>query len=199
MDPSTIDPNPISLFTTWLTDTLNNNTIKEPYAMTLSTCTNNRPSSRTVLLKQVDENGFVWYTNYNSRKGRELDENPFAALNFWWEPRWRAVRVEGRVVKVSEDVSDAYFASRERGSQLGAWASDQSAVIESRDVLVDRLEMMTERFDGEEIQRPEHWGGYCLVPDRIEFFEGREHRLHDRIVYSRENVDDEWVISRLSP
>lgn len=171
----------------------------EPNAMTLATATRDgRPSARMVLLKGVDERGFVFYTNYESRKGRELAENPWAALVFWWPHMARQVRVEGRVEKVSEAESDAYFRTRPRGSQIGAWASRQSTVIASRAELEARYRQYEAEFEGREVPRPPYWGGYRLVPEVFEFWQGRLNRLHDRFRY-RKQPDGSWVIERLAP
>jgi pyridoxamine 5'-phosphate oxidase len=166
--------------------------------MTLSTVTSTgKPSSRIVLLKGYDEEGFVFFTNYSSDKGRQLMQNHFAALLFFWKELERQVRIEGVVSKVSEEESDAYFNSRPVGSRLGAWASPQSQKISDREVLNNELMKFTEQFDQENIPRPAHWGGYRVKPTRIEFWQGRSNRLHDRILYEQDN--DNWQISRLAP
>ncbi|HKR61965.1 MAG TPA: pyridoxamine 5'-phosphate oxidase, partial [Pyrinomonadaceae bacterium] len=170
-------------------------------AMTLCTATAaGKPSARMVLLKGVDEAGFVFYTNYRSRKARELDANPFAALVFYWEPLERQVRVEGRVSRTSAAESDRYFQTRPRESQLGAIASPQSEVIPSRSVLEKNFERLEAEFRDESlpIERPAHWGGYRLVADRIEFWKSRPGRLHDRLLYERQ-PDGSWRLTRLAP
>lgn len=156
-----------------------------------------RPSVRMVLLRGVDERGFVFHTNYNSRKARELTENPHAALCIHWHSLEEQVRVEGRVEKLTAEESDAYFASRPRGSQLGAWASDQSAPLRTREALEEEYRDVERRFEGQPVPRPPFWGGYRIVPDRVEFWFGRPDRLHDRLLYVRE--EGGWRIERLYP
>lgn len=156
-----------------------------------------RPSVRMVLLRGVDEGGFVFHTNYNSRKAKELMENPQAALCFHWPTMEEQIRIEGRVERLSADESDAYFRTRPRGSQLGAWASDQSAVLLSRETLEAQYREIERRFDGAQVPRPPFWGGFRLVPERIEFWFGRPDRLHDRISYTRDGTA--WRIERLYP
>jgi pyridoxamine 5'-phosphate oxidase len=156
-----------------------------------------RPASRMVLLKGADERGFVFFTNYGSRKARELDGNPRAALCFFWHWMGQQVRVEGAVERVSAAESDEYFATRPRGSQLGAWASRQSAPVDSRATLEERLRVTEARFDGGPVPRPPFWGGYCLVPERIEFWQEGEYRLHDRLVFTR--TGEGWQRQRLYP
>ena len=156
-----------------------------------------RPSARLVLLRGADSHGFVFFTNYNSRKGRELTSNPHAALCFYWSSLDEQIRVEGRVERVSSEESDAYFAGRPRGSQLGAWASDQSQVLSSRETLEETYREIERRFDGQPVQRPPFWGGFRLLPSRIEFWYGRPDRLHDRVLYVRDASS--WRIERLYP
>jgi len=168
-------------------------------AMTLATADRQgRPSARIVLLKGLDERGFIFYTNYNSRKGRELEENPEAALVFYWPEQERQVCVAGRVSKVQAAESEAYFASRPRGSQIGAWASDQSATVKDRAELERKWDQIETQYPGATVPRPPHWGGYVLTPVRLEFWQGRPNRLHDRFRYSRQ-PDNTWLIERLSP
>ena len=156
-----------------------------------------RPSARMVLLRGADVRGFVFFTNYNSRKGRELTDNPEAALCFYWASLDEQIRIEGRVERVSADESDAYFAGRPRGSQLGAWASDQSEVLPSRESLEEKYREIERRFEGQTVERPSFWGGFRLTPVRIEFWYGRPDRLHDRVVYVRDG--SAWRIERLYP
>ena len=155
------------------------------------------PAARLVLLRGADAHGFVFFTNYNSRKGRELTQNPYAALCFYWASLDEQIRIEGRVERVSDSESDAYFAGRPRGSQLGAWASDQSQVLTSRETLEEKYREIERRYDGQPVQRPAFWGGFRLVPARIEFWYGRPDRLHDRVLYVRDA--NTWRIERLYP
>jgi pyridoxamine 5'-phosphate oxidase len=167
--------------------------------MTLaSATTDGKPYARIVLLKDYDERGFVFYTNYESHKGQQLVQNPWGAIAFWWTQLERQVRIEGRVEKVSELESDEYFQSRPKGSQLGAWASNQSQVIDSREVLERRLEQLKEEYENKQVPRPPHWGGFRVIPDEIEFWQGRPSRLHDRLLYRR-SEDGTWKIQRLAP
>jgi pyridoxamine 5'-phosphate oxidase len=190
------DPDPFRQFGRWFKDVLEAN-VPDPNACTLATCTpQGRPSARVVLLKEVDH-GFVFFTNYLSRKARELDANPNAALCFYWPGSERQVRVEGTVEKVTAAASDTYHATRPRGSQLGAWCSFQSEGIASRTVLEERLRELEERFKNKDVPRPPDWGGYRLLPTSVEFWQGRQNRLHDRIRYRL--VDGQWIMERLSP
>lgn len=191
------DPDPFKQFRLWMEQAVHAG-LPEPNAMTLATGTpDGRPSARIVLLKGFDERGFTFFSNYGSRKGQELAANPFAALTFFWVELERQVRIEGRVGRVSEAESDEYHATRPRGSQLGAWTSWQSEVIAGRDVLEERLREFTLRFADGPVPRPPHWGGYRLVPEMIEFWQGRPNRLHDRLRYRL--AGGAWVIERLSP
>jgi pyridoxamine 5'-phosphate oxidase len=188
---------PVDQLRRWLQEALDAN-LPEPTAMTLATAdAAGRPAARTVLLKGCDDRGLAFYTNYGSRKGRELEVNPRAALLFFWQPLHRQVRVEGAVARLSREESAAYFHSRPRGSQLGAWASPQSAVIESREELDRRLAEVEERFRDQEIPLPPHWGGYRLEPEEAELWQGRRDRLHDRFRYRR--TSDGWTVERLGP
>jgi pyridoxamine 5'-phosphate oxidase len=188
---------PIAFFEAWLKEAEDSGIIL-PESMSVSSCTpEGRPSSRMVLLKQVDDNGFVFFTNYNSRKAQELEANPFAALLFHWNMLQRQVRIEGRIERISEQESADYFHSRGRGSQIGAWASHQSDVLDNRETLVERVKMFEQKFKGQEIPLPEFWGGYRVVPDRIEFWQGKADRLHDRFIYQPQ--DGCWEITRLNP
>ncbi|MEZ5015015.1 MAG: pyridoxamine 5'-phosphate oxidase [Chitinophagales bacterium] len=195
LDMDSIFPSPFMQFEVWYQDASNAN-IAEPNAMVLSTATKDgRPSSRVVLLKEYNNKGFIFFTNYESRKGIEIAENPYACLNFWWPPLERQVRIEGVLEKIPAADSDAYFYSRPKGSQAGAIASPQSKVIESR----AWLEQTFIRIQLEqEIKRPDHWGGYILRAERIEFWQGRTNRLHDRLLYSIQD-DASWTVVRLAP
>jgi pyridoxamine 5'-phosphate oxidase len=193
-----VDADPIAQFGKWFEQARNAGLV-EPNAMTLATVDyRGLPSARVVLLKGVDRRGFVFFTDYRSRKGEELEQNPAAALCFWWDVLQRQVRIEGIVKKVSLVESAEYFRSRPRGSQIGAWASHQSAPLARRGELDDAV-AARERLhpEGTEVPLPPHWGGFCLEPSRIEFWQGRPSRLHDRIVYTR--FDSAWTIGRLSP
>jgi pyridoxamine 5'-phosphate oxidase len=198
LDEKTVDRDPLKLFQRWLHEAQAAG-IHLAEAMTLATATSEgKPSARLILLKQADESGFVFYTNYNSMKARELDSNPQAALVFYWPQLERQVRVEGRVERTSAQESDVYFKTRPRESQIGALASPQSEVIQSRKMLQKRADELEELYRDREIDRPAHWGGYRLAPERIEFWKGRPGRLHDRILYERQ-ADGIWTISRLAP
>lgn len=188
---------PFEQFRNWLQAAIDAG-VPEPNAMTLATVgADGRPSTRIVLIKGFDDRGFVWYTNYDSRKGRELAAHPFAALQFHWVELERVVRIEGKVEKVTAEESDAYYASRPLDSRLGAWASPQSQVIASRAVLVANAAKASLQH-GLNPPRPPHWGGYRLVPDRFEFWQGRRSRLHDRLCY-RLQPDGQWLRERLAP
>lgn len=189
---------PIEQFKVWLDEAIKAEAL-EPTAMILSTANAaGRPSARVVLLKEVTVEGYVFFTNYNSRKGQNLEANPYASLTFFWPVLERQVRVEGRVQKVLDEVSNTYFHSRPIGSQIGAWASPQSEPIASRDVLEEADKKYTTQFSNEPlIPRPPHWGGYEVIPDLVEFWQGRPNRLHDRIAYELNGC--EWLKKRLAP
>jgi pyridoxamine 5'-phosphate oxidase len=197
LDESSVHENPVKQFEKWFEEACASK-LNEPNAMVISTVgVDGRPSSRVVLLKSFDEKGFVFFTNYESRKGKELEQNPFASLLFFWPELERQVRIEGRAERISRAESMAYYFSRPVNSRLGAWASMQSAVIESRRLLEKKWEEMKARFEGKEIPLPDFWGGYRIVPDAFEFWQGRESRLHDRIAYKKS--ENGWKIVRLSP
>jgi pyridoxamine 5'-phosphate oxidase len=197
LDESAAAGDPLGQFERWMKDALAAK-VPEPNAMTLATVGDNgRPSTRIVLIKGFDESGITWYTNYESRKARELADNPVAALQFHWVELERVVRIEGRVEQTSEEESDAYFATRPLDSRIGAWASPQGEVISSRAVLVTNAAKVSARF-GLNPPRPPHWGGYRLVPDYWEFWQGRKSRLHDRLCY-RTAADGGWIRQRLAP
>ena len=192
------EPDPIQQFDRWFQDAVAAEP-ELPEAASLSTAgTDGRPSARIVLLKDFDERGFVFYSNYESRKGRELNENPHAALVFYWCQLKRQISITGRVDKVSREQSEAYYKTRPRGSQIGGHASRQSEVISSRKVLEERIREVTTEYEGKEIPLPSYWGGYRLNPEAIEFWQGRLDRLHDRLLYTRQ-PDGGWQIERLSP
>lgn len=198
LDENKVGLDPIALFRRWFDEAIASGS-RLPDAMTLATATKDgKPSARMVLLKQVDDDGFVFYTNYLSSKAKDLDENPRAALVLYWSGLDRQVRIEGSVERISSDESDEYFRTRPRESQLGALASPQSEVIESREVLEQRYAELDDLYRGQPVERPEHWGGYRLKPERIEFWQNRASRLHDRLVYERQG-DGSWSIKRLAP
>ena len=192
-----VDASPIIQFEKWFKEAVDTH-VNEPNAMTVSTATKDgKPSARILLLRNFNENGFVFYTNYTSRKGVEIGHNPYCALLFFWSELERQVRIEGILQKQSAEESDVYFNTRPRGSKLGAWTSEQSKVIESREVLETEYQKLSENFPGESIPRPANWGGFILKPVSIEFWQGRPNRLHDRIIYTQEN--NNWKIERLAP
>lgn len=197
LDEKLVHPDPIIQFQSWF-DYAREQQLPMPEAMTLATAdAAGKPSARMVLLKQVDERGFTFFTNYTSGKAEELTENPRAALVFFWSQLERQVRVEGTVTRISGDESCEYFHTRPRESQLGAWASPQSKVISGREELERRYAEVEEKYRDREVECPEHWGGFLVTPVLIEFWKGRVGRLHDRIVYER--VESGWSIKRLAP
>ena len=198
LEESDLLDDPIELFRRWFDEAARAG-MPQVNAMTLATAgADGRPSARVVLLKGVDDRGFQFFTNYESRKAGELDANPHAALVFLWIPLERQVRVTGEVRRLSREESDAYFATRPRGSQVGAWASQQSRPLDARGELEERWQELEERYGHDPVPRPEHWGGFLVVPREIEFWQGRENRLHDRFVYTAAG-DGGWTRRRLQP
>ena len=198
LDRADVLSDPVAQFGRWFTEAQAAQ-IYEPNAMHLATVSaNGHPTARVVLLKGIEEGCFLLYTNYESQKGQDIRQNPYVALTFFWPELERQVRIEGEASKIGEERSTAYFHSRPRGSQLGAWVSPQSQVIRDRALLDGRQRELQERFDDESIPRPAYWGGYAVHPHRIEFWQGRPSRLHDRLQYQRQ-ADDTWVIERLAP
>jgi len=197
LDEKNVSINPILQFEKWFKEAVDAH-VNEPNAMTVCTATKEgKPSARILLLRNFNEDGFVYYTNYASRKGTEINTNPNCALLFFWPELERQVRIEGSVQKQSAEESDLYFNTRPRGSKLGAWTSEQSRVIANRDVLNEEYEKISKKYPDENVPRPPHWGGYLLNPTSIEFWQGRPSRLHDRILYVLEN--NNWKIERLAP
>jgi len=194
-----LDPDPFVQFERWF-DAAKAAGIAMPEAMTVATSgLEGEVSARVSLLKSFDHRGFVFYTNYNSRKAKQIHDNPRAALVFWWQSLERQVRIEGAVVRTTEEESDAYFATRPRGSQLGAWASEQSRVLAGRGALDARFEELSTTYKDVPIPRPPHWGGYRVIPLLFEFWQGRADRLHDRFWYRLRSDVKDWVVERLSP
>ncbi len=194
-----LDPDPFKQFKKWFDGAIAAQ-LPEPNAMTLATATvEGKPSARMVLLKDYDDRGFVFYTNYLSHKGQELATNPQAALVFWWAELERQVRIEGKVWQVSPQESDEYFQQRPINSQLGAWVSNQSQKVASREVLEQRQAQLQAQYEQQTIPRPQHWGGFRVVPTEIEFWQGRTSRLHDRLLYRRLEDNNKWLIERLAP
>jgi len=190
-------PDPIAQFRSWYHEAESAG-VQEPNTMTLATVNEQgQPSIRVVLMKEITPEGLIFYSNFRSRKGREMERHPKAALNFYWQLIERQVRLEGIISKVPDSKSDEYFSTRPRGSQLSAWVSEQSKAIPSRDYLEEQLKDCQSRFEGKDIPRPAHWGGYLLTPERVEFWQGGEDRLHDRIEYSKQQ--GQWKRCRLAP
>jgi len=198
LDLTNVANDPIHQFTKWFDESIKAKVL-EPNAMSLATVSNdNRPSCRIVLLKGIEESKFLFYTNYQSHKGRELENNPVCALTFFWPELERQVRIEGIASRVGENQSIEYFQSRPLGAQISAWASPQSSIIENRTILEERVKQIEKRFEGNNVlPRPQQWGGYAVEPHMIEFWQGRENRLHDRLEYLR--VEGSWRIHRLAP
>ena len=192
-----INKNPFKQFEIWFEEAKKIG-LKDPNAMNVASATKSGiPSSRMVLLKAYSEEGFIFYTNYTSRKSGEILDNPIVALNFFWDALERQIRIEGEIKKVEKEVSDAYFNSRSRLSQLGAHASNQSQIIENYEELTDKLNSFDEKYKDTDIPRPDHWGGFIVIPSTIEFWQGHDGRLHDRLKFEKENTN--WVLKRLSP
>jgi pyridoxamine 5'-phosphate oxidase len=199
LDEGVTGDDPFSFFGQWFNEA-ERSEIDDVNAMTLATVdSEGKPHARIVLLKGLDEKGFTFFTNYESAKGHELSHQPHAALVFFWKELERQVRIEGVVEELSTEESDAYFASRPRGSRIGAWASPQSSAIADRRILEERVEHFSEQYPGEEVPRPSFWGGYRVLPLHIEFWQGRSNRLHDRIRFRRETLLDGWERERLAP
>ncbi|MDG4717122.1 MULTISPECIES: pyridoxamine 5'-phosphate oxidase [Winogradskyella] len=194
-----VSDNPIELFRDWFVDVDTNFNVDEANAMTISTIgLDGYPKSRVVLLKKYNHEGFIFYTNYNSEKGKAITNNPNVCLSFFWHAAERQVIIKGKAEKIAENLSDGYFESRPRGSQLGAIASNQSEVVANREELEEKLKLIELQHQGKEIERPKHWGGYIVKPIEIEFWQGRPNRLHDRIRYQLQE-DYNWKVERLSP
>lgn len=197
LDKKDVNTNPVLQFEKWFKEAVEAK-VNEPNAMTVATATaDGKPSARIVLLRNFDETGFVFYTNYTSRKGGEILKNPYATLLFFWPELERQVRIEGKLKKQSAEESDKYFNSRPRESKLGAWTSEQSRVVASRKALDEEYEKVSQKYPGENVPRPIYWGGYILEPTAIEFWQGRPSRLHDRLFYTKEK--ESWKIERLAP
>lgn len=197
IDYSTVPESPFTLFENWFEMALLDDK-ENAICFVLSTITErNKPSSRVVLLRGLNEKGFTFYTNYNSDKAKDIDHNNYVSANFFWNNLEKQVRITGLANKISSEESDQYFKGRPRGSQLGAWVSNQSSVVNFDDDFSIRSMEVENQFNGLEVSRPENWGGYCIIPEKIEFWQGRPSRLHDRLVYKKK--DDIWIKERLSP
>ena len=196
LDEENVPKDPYLLFRSWLKDAIEASN-SEAYAVTLSTINDNKPKSRVLFLRSLDDNKFTFYTNYESNKGVELSKNGNVCLSFFWSTLERQVIVYGRAMKSSNEKSDAYFASRPRSSQIGAWSSNQSRILQGREELESRVKLFEEKFKDQEIPRPDHWGGYDVLADEIEFWQGRASRLHDRLLYKK--YGNSWTLQRMSP
>jgi pyridoxamine 5'-phosphate oxidase len=196
LEPKDLLENPLEQLKVWIQEAINSGA-PEPYSMNLATCVNNQPSLRVVYVREFYKEGLVFYTNYESQKGKELAENPYAAMNFFWPETERQIRIAGIVEKVPAEMSDAYFAARPELSKIGAWASGQSSELADRSELDEKMAQITHRFSNSQIPRPDFWGGYVLIPSEYEFWQGRKNRLHDRISYSKNN--GLWIKKRLYP
>lgn len=198
LDESTVEKTPFLQFRKWFSNAIMNN-VQDVEAMILSTVNvRGKPSSRVVYMRELADDGLIFFTNYNSKKAQDISYNPDVAVNFFWQPLGRQVRIEGSVEKISASDSDAYFSLRDRSSRIGAWASAQSEELENRGILLERYNTLVNIYEDQEVTRPEWWGGYKLIPNYFEFWLGRDSRLHDRIIYKLE-ADGNWAIRRLSP
>lgn len=197
LSEQSVPATPFDLFSRWFEEAIKQE-VKDVNAMTIATVSaQNKPSARVVLLRGYDEQGFVFFTNYSSHKGKDISHNPNVSLSFFWPDLEKQIRIEGVASKVSEEISEEYFRSRPRESQLGAWASAQSEIIDSRETLIRKLEELDEKYKNAPVPRPDNWGGYLIAPEKFEFWQGRVSRLHDRIVYFKQQ--DTWKICRVSP
>lgn len=197
LEENNLPDSPFDLFNSWFNEALDK-MVMEPYAFQLATVSlDSKPSLRVVYMRSVEENGFVFFTNYNGKKGKEIENNPNVCMNFFWAEKERQIRIEGKAEKIDSDFSDAYFAQRPRKSQIGAWASAQSDDLKSYNDLEQRVIELEKKYEGKEIPRPPHWGGYIVIPTDFEFWQGRSSRLHDRIIYSKS--EDNWDIKRINP
>ncbi len=198
-DEEHLNKNPYRQFSKWFEEAVNAQ-ILDPYAMIIASVSEiGYPSTRTVYMRDISEEGIIFYTNYNSQKGKEINNNPMVSALFLWIEVDRQIRVSGRAEKASTKISDEYFAGRPRESQIGAWASDQSDEIEGRETLLEKYAYYEEKFKGLDVPRPENWGGYIIRPEKFEFWQGRPNRLHDRFVYLKERGEEEWSTRRLAP
>lgn len=199
LDENNVLPDPTEQFRKWFNEALSSNVL-EPNAMTLATATKGGlPSIRIVLLKDVDKNGFTFYTNYNSQKGKEINENPHGSLLFFWPQLFRQIRIEGTIEQIDPAVSEKYFHERPFESQVSAWISSQSSVVDSKEILEKRYKEYEAICNGKSVPYPTFWGGYCLKPNKFEFWQGQPNRLHDRVKYSLDTENDIWIIKRIAP